>query len=90
MTAAPLAPGRTWSDVRRVMAELAYAVGRAHALTGRPGVEVYAYVATLRVHPIAESQYWQGFRDCAAGGAYASAIITARRADHDALEAVAA
>lgn len=86
-----LEPGATWTDVRTLMDRLAYAVGRAHARSGRhSSTDVYQYAATLRVHPVAESAYWRGFRESAAGTVYTSAIVAARTADHDVLTATAA
>ncbi len=71
------------------MADLAYVVGRSHAQSGRhSSAEIYSYAASLRVHPLAEAEYWRGFRDRAAGVAYTGALIAARSADHDRLMVV--
>lgn len=62
-----LAPGAQWSDVRRLMIELALIVGRSHRDAGKSSADIYGYAAGLRALPVVESAYWHGFTGRARG-----------------------
>jgi hypothetical protein len=62
-----LAPDVEWSDVRRLMIELALIVGRTHRDAGKSSADIYGYAARLRALPLVESAYWHGFTGQARG-----------------------